>query len=214
MLKVGLTGGYASGKSFVALRLEQLGCRVIYADKLGHQVLEPPGEAYLPTVEAFGRNILDAANHIDRKQLAAIVFADPERLRLLNSIVHPAVFHLEERELTAWRVSHPAGIAVVEAAILIETGRYVIFDRLVVTTCTRETQITRAMRREGITREQALVRIERQLPAEEKKRYAHYVVDTEGTEEQTTQQVNEIFNELKTLAEAGFSEGVQSGGIQ
>jgi dephospho-CoA kinase len=214
MLKVGLTGGYASGKSFVALRLKQLGCRVIYADKLGHQVLEPSGEAYLSTVEAFGRSILGSDNHIDRKQLAAVVFADPERLRLLNSIVHPAVFHLEERELTAWRTSHPTGIAVVEAAILIETGRYAIFDRLIVTTCTRETQITRAMRREGVTREQALARIERQLPAEEKERYAHYVVDTDGTEEQTTRRVNEIYNELKTLAKAGSPGGAQSDGAE
>lgn len=203
MLKVGLTGGYASGKSFVAFRLQQLGCHVIYADKLGHQVLEPTGEAYQPAIETFGRGILSPDNRIDRKKVAAIVFADPERLQLLNSIVHPAVFHLEERELGAWGASHPTGIAVVEAAILIETGRYAIFDRLIVTTCTRETQITRAMQREGITREQALARIERQLPAEEKKRHAHYLVNTSGTEEQTTQQVNKIYKELKTLAEAG-----------
>jgi len=209
MLKVGLTGGYASGKSFVALRLEQFGCLIIYADKLGHQVLEPSGEAYLPTIEAFGPGILAPDRRIDRKKLAAVVFADPDRLQVLNNIVHPAVFHLEEKELAAWRASHPIGIAVVEAAILIETGRYATFDRLIVTVCTRETQIARAMQRKGIAREQALARIERQLPAEEKKRYAHYVIDTDGTEEQTTQQVNEIYNELKKLAEAGSPGGSQ-----
>jgi dephospho-CoA kinase len=209
MVKVGLTGGYASGKSFVALRLEQLGCLIIYADKLGHQVLEPSGEAYLPTLEAFGLGILAPDRSIDRKKLAAVVFADPERLQALNSIVHPAVFHLEEDELAAWYTSHPTGIAVVEAAILIETGRYATFDRLIVTLCTRETQIARAMQREGVTREQALARIERQLPAEEKARYAHYVINTDGTEEQTTQQVNEIYNELKKLAEAGSPGGSQ-----
>ncbi len=176
---------------------------------LGHQVLEPTGEAYQPAIEIFGRGILGPDGRIDRKRLAAIVFADPERLQRLNSIVHPAVFHLEERELAAWGASHPTGIAVVEAAILIETGRYAIFDRLIVTTCTRETQITRAMRREGITREQALARIERQLPAEEKKRYAHYLVDTDGTEEQTTQQVNKIYNDLKTIAESNSHGGAQ-----
>lgn len=209
MLKVGLTGGYASGKSFVALRLEQLGCRVIYADKLGHQVLEPPGEAYLPTLEAFGPGILAPDRRIDRKKLAAVVFADPERLQVLNNIVHPAVFHLEEDELAAWYVSHPNGIAVVEAAILIETGRYATFDRLIVTVCTREAQIARAMRRGGITVDQALARIERQLAAEEKVRYAHYVINTDGTEEQTTQQVNQIYDELKKLAEAGSRGGSQ-----
>jgi dephospho-CoA kinase len=209
MLKVGLTGGYASGKSFVALRLEQLGCLVIYADKLGHQVLEPSGEAYLPTLEAFGPDILAPDRRIDRKKLAAVVFADSDRLQALNNIVHPAVFHLEEDELAAWYTSHPTGIAVVEAAILIETGRYATFDRLIVTVCMRETQIARAMQREGITREQALARIKRQLAAEEKARYAHYVINTDGTKEQTTHQVNDIYNELKKLAEAVSPGGSQ-----
>lgn len=203
MLKVGLTGGYASGKSFVACRLEQLGCHVVYADKLGHQVLEPEGEAYGPTVKMFGNAILTPERRIDRKKLGAIVFGDPELLRLLNGIVHPAVFRLEEQELSGWSAQRPYGIAVIEAAILIETGRYTAFDRLIVTACTQETQITRAMRRDGLSRQQALVRIERQLPLEEKKRHAHYVIDTDGTEEQVIQQVNDIFNDLKRLAEAG-----------
>lgn len=203
MLKVGLTGGYASGKSFVASCLERLGCHLIYADKLGHQVLEPGGEAYRPTVEAFGDRILTPERRIDRKKLGAMVFRAPELLRILNGIVHPAVFRLEERELAAWSAQYPAGVAVIEAAILIETGRYTTFDRLIVTACAQETQITRGMKRDSVSRQQALVRIEQQLPLEEKKRYAHYVIDTDGTEEHTTQQVNDVFNDLKRLAEAG-----------
>jgi len=203
MLKVGLTGGYASGKSFVASRLEQFGCHVVYADKLGHQVLEPEGEAYRPTVEVFGAGILTPERRIDRKKLGAIVFGDPELLRILNGIVHPAVFRLEEQELSDWSAQHPYGIAVIEAAILIETGRYAAFDRLIVTACTQETQIRRGMQRDGLSHQQTLVRIERQLPLEEKKRHAHYVIDTDGTEDQVVQQVNEIFNDLKRLAEAG-----------
>ena len=203
MIRVGLTGGYASGKSLVASYLERLGCHLIYADRLGHQALEPAGEAYRPTVEAFGASILTPDHRIDRKKLGAIVFGAPELLRILNGIVHPAVFRLEERDLAAWGAQNSTGIAVVEAAILIETGRYTAFDRLIVAACTEETQIARGMRRDSISRDQALIRIERQLPTEEKKRYAHYVIDTNGTEEQTTQQVKEVFNDLKRLAEPG-----------
>ncbi len=203
MLKVGLTGGYASGKSFVASQLERLGCHVIYADRLGHQVLEPDGEAHHSTVDAFGASILTPDHRIDRKRLGAIVFGAPELLRILNGIVHPAVFRLEKRELDSLRAQDPAGIAIIEAAILIETGRYTAFDRLIVTACNEETQLARGMARDGLSRAQALARMEHQLPLNEKKRHAHYVIDTDGSEEHTTQQVNNVFNDLKQLAEAG-----------
>jgi dephospho-CoA kinase len=203
MLKVGLTGGYATGKSFVASELERLGCYLIYADRLGHRVLEPTGEAYGPTVDAFGPDILTPEGFIDRKKLGALVFASPELLKVLSGFVHPAVFRLEERELAAWNADHPNGIAVIEAAILIETGRYRVFDRLIVTACSEDTQIARGMRRDAITREAALARIGHQLPLEEKKKYAHYIIDTEGTKEQTAQQVKDVFNDLQRLAEAG-----------
>lgn len=200
MLKVGLTGGYASGKSFVASELERLGCHLIYADKLGHQVLEPAGEAYGPTVETFGPGILAADGRIDRKKLGSIVFGSPKLLQILNGFVHPAVFHLEERILEEWRARDPHGIAVIEAAILIETGRYTVFDRLIVTVCSEEVQIRRGMKRDGVTRTQALARIRHQLPLEEKKRYAHYLIDTNGTERETAQQVSEVFRDLRRVA--------------
>lgn len=203
MLKVGLTGGYATGKSFVALQLERFGCHLIYADKLGHQVLEPTGEAYPPTVEAFGPGILTADGQIDRKKLGSIVFGSPELLQKLNGFVHPAVFRLEERMLNTWRAQDPHGIAVVEAAILIETGRYTVFDRLVVTACNEDVQIRRGMKRDGVTRAQALARIRHQLPLEEKKRYAHYVIDTNGTEQETARQVSEVFQDLRQAAIGG-----------
>ncbi len=99
MLKVGLTGGYATGKSLVAHELERLGCQIIYADVLGHEVLLPNGEAYAPVVAEFGTGILDEQGRIDRKKLAAIVFDDAVQLQKLSSFVHPAVFHLEEKIL-------------------------------------------------------------------------------------------------------------------
>ena len=203
MLKVGLTGGYATGKTFVARELERCGCHVIYADELGHQVLLPDGAAYAPTVAAFGREILDADGRIDRKKLAAVVFSSAELLDQLSGFVHPAVFQLEEQKLGAIAQEDPWGVVVLEAAILIETERYKEFDRLIVTVCDRETQIARAMKRDHLTRDETFARLGKQLPAEEKTRYAHYVVDTSGSKEQTVQQVDRIYSELKELAERG-----------
>ena len=122
MLKVGLTGGYASGKSFVAAELSRHGCHLIYADQLGHLTLQPNGEAYAAAIEIFGREILVPDGTIDRKRLAAIVFNSPTSLAKLNGVVHPAVFRLEEKMLEEIRQQDPLGIAVVEAAILVETA--------------------------------------------------------------------------------------------
>jgi dephospho-CoA kinase len=202
MLKVGLTGGYASGKSFVAGELERLGCHVIRADLLGHAVLQPGAAAYTPTVEAFGRGILTADGEIDRSRLAAVVFQNPELLAELNSFVHPAVIEREEEMLTSFAAQDPRGITVIEAAILIETGRDRMFDRLILTACDKETQIARGMKRDHLTREQVLARLARQLPLEDKKRHAHYVVDTSGEKQDTIRQVEAIFSDLKRLAEA------------
>jgi dephospho-CoA kinase len=193
MLKIGLTGGYASGKSFVAKRLEVLGCHVIYADKLGHQVLSPGGEAYQPVVSLFGT--------ADRKKLAAIVFQSPDRLNQLNAIVHPAVFRLEEQSLIGFESQNPHGIAVIEAAILIETGRYKAFDRLIVTSCPPEIQIQRALERDQITRQEAQARLARQISDAERVRFADYIVYTDGTPEETAVQVNSIYEELRQLSE-------------
>jgi dephospho-CoA kinase len=201
MLKVGLTGGYATGKSFVAGELARLGCHVIHADLLGHAVLQPGGAAYAPVIEAFGPEIVTAASEIDRRKLGSLVFERPELLEKLNSFVHPAVIKLEEEMMRNFETQDPHGIAVIEAAILIEIGRDRIFDRLILAACDEETQIARGMKRDHLTREEVLARLARQLPLAEKKRHAHYVVDTSGEKQQTKQQVETIFADLKRLAE-------------
>jgi dephospho-CoA kinase len=202
MIKVGLTGGYASGKSFVAAEFERLGCHVIYADRLGHAVIKPGGGAYQATVEAFGKGILGCDGSIDRKKLASIVFSSPELLKRLNSFVHPAVFRLEGEMLERFAAEDPRGIAMIEAAILIETGRYTVFDRLILTACSVRTQIERGMRRDGMTREQVLARLGQQMPLEEKKAYAHYVIDTDGPKEATMRQILPVYEELNRLAKS------------
>ncbi len=202
MLKVGLTGGYATGKSFVAHELERLGCHLIYADALGHAVLEVGGEAYAPTVQLFGTGILTPDGAIDRKKLGSIVFGSPELLEKLSGFVHPAVFRLEQQMLDAFEAQDPRGIAVIEAAILIETGRYRDFDKLILTACDEETQIARGMKRDHLTREEVLARLGKQMSLEEKKTHADYIIDTSGGKEQTVLQIQAVYRKLKVLAEA------------
>ena len=208
MLKVGLTGGFATGKSFVGRALADLGCYLIEADKLGHEVMLPGAEAYARIVQEFGRDILDSGGQINRRKLGAFVFADPERLAKLNSIVHPPVQRREEARMAEIARTDPQAIAVVEAAILVETGRYKSFDRLIVVTCTREQQMERALERGGerqgergtYTREEILARLARQLPLEEKLKVADYVIDTSGEKEATLEQVRKVYRGLRSLA--------------
>ena len=205
MLKVGLTGGYATGKSFVAKELEALGCCVIYADTLGHQVLTPGGSAYAPVLALFGKNVLAPDGTIDRKKLGAIVFADSGLLQQLNNIVHPAVFQLEQEALIGFESQNPHGIAVVEAAILIETGRYKHFNKLIVTICAEETQIARGLQRDHLSRDEVVRRLSKQMPMAEKIPFANYTVDTDQPPAATLAQVRRIHAELRQLAEASSS---------
>lgn len=202
MLTVGLTGGYASGKSFVASELARLGCFLIYADKLGHEVLMPGAEAFEPVLQMFGPGILSEDGIIDRKKLGDIVFSSPKLLKNLTDVIHPAVFRLEANLLDSARQKDPNVIAVIEAAILIETGRYKVFDRLILTACDQATQIARGVARDGLSPDAVKARIHKQLPLAEKKKYADYVVSTNGTKEDTLRQVEAVFRDLERLARA------------
>ena len=194
MIKLGLTGGLASGKSFIAAELERLGALVIRADQLGHEALLPNGPAYAPTVHHFGSKILKPTGEIDRSALAALVFPDPKALAILNSIVHPAVF---AREAQIFAAAPPGTLAVVEAAILIETGSYRNLDKLALAHCPESIQIERALRRPGATLADVQARLARQLPLDQKLSYAHYVIDTSGTESETIRQTRHLFDTLK-----------------
>jgi dephospho-CoA kinase len=199
MLRVGLTGGLASGKSFVGRALADLGCLLIQADELGHQVLEPGGEAYDGVIREFGPEIVRVDRTIDRPKLAALVFHDTQRLATLNALVHPPVWARERRLLDEHAAAHPHGIAVVEAAILVETGSYRNYAKLIVAVCSEEQQIERAMSRDGMTREQVLDRLSRQMPLAEKIKYADYVIDTSGAKENTLAQTRAVYQALLAL---------------
>jgi dephospho-CoA kinase len=199
MLRVGLTGGLASGKSFVGQALGDLGCHLIQADLLGHEVLLPGGEAYQLVISHFGSEILDDSGRIDRKRLGSQVFGDPDRLALLNSIVHPPVIRREAELIARAEAADPNGIAVVEAAILIETGSYQRFAKIILVVCTEEQQIQRAMKRDGVGREEVVARLRRQMPLEEKRKFADYVIDTSGEKENTLRQTREVYESLRRI---------------
>jgi dephospho-CoA kinase len=203
MLRVGLTGGIATGKTTVVAMLRELGCRVLEADKIAHHVMEPGGAAYDEVVREFGRGILTPDGLVDRKKLGPIVFADPARLTRLNAIVHPPVLEEQRRQLAAIEKADPYAIAVVEAALLIEAGFDKKLEFLVVTWCTPQQQLARltapGAAGRGLTVEQAQQRIAAQMPSEEKRRRADEVIDCSGTLEHTRAQVIALFAKLKGM---------------
>ena len=192
MLIAGLTGGMACGKSFVARAFTELGCFVVEADELGHEVLLPGGDAFEPVVAAFGRDILNPEGQIDRSALAAVVFANPVELARLNAIVHPAVRNLALRRMKESK----APVVVYVAAILIESGAYKDVQKIIVVTCPREQQVERSLDRPGATQAGVLARLERQMPLEEKKKHADYLIDTSGTREETLRQTRIVWEDL------------------
>jgi dephospho-CoA kinase len=208
MLSVGLTGGIATGKTAVVAMLRELGCRVLEADKIAHQMIEPDGPAYEEVVREFGNGILTTEGLVDRRKLGAIVFGDPARLTRLNAIVHPPVLEEQSRQLAAIAQADLHAIAVVEAALLIEAGFDKKLEYIVVTWCTPEQQLERLTAvgtGRGLTVEQARQRIASQMPVEEKRRRADTVIDCSGTLEHTRAQVIELFAKLKGM------EGAKSG---
>jgi dephospho-CoA kinase len=203
LLKVGLTGGIASGKSLVGEIFTALGVHLIQSDKVAHELIQPGEAVYDKVVAAFGAGILNPDKTVNRARLAEAAFggAGPSRIEQLNRIVHPVVI---ERE-NAWMegVSHrdPHGIAMVEAALILEARAAARFDRLVVVTCRPEQRISRWATRLGVDTETARREVTRrmaaQLPDEDKVRAADYVIDNSGALDQTRKQVVEIHEKLR-----------------
>ena len=199
MLKIGLTGGLACGKSFVGEALASYGCYLIRADELGHEALARGGAAFEPAVAEFGCDILDPAGEIDRRRLAARVFGDAEALARLNRLVHPAVQRREEQLMAEFAAREPQGIAVVEAAILIENGRYKNFDHLILVTCSEEQQVARAIHRGGLDEAEVRARLSRQMPLAEKRKFADFVIDTSGAKQETLRQTRAVYETLRRI---------------
>ena len=200
MLKVGLTGSIAVGKSFVCNVFSELGCDVLDADRTARDVVLPGTAGLKRVVEYFGDEILKENGELDRAKLGAIVFADREKLKVLNSIVHPLVFEAQDRWLAEKEIEHPDRIAIVDAALMIESGGYERFTKLIVVWCEPAIQLERLMARDAVSEAEALRLIGAQMPQAEKKKYADLLIDTSNGHEDTRRQATEIFERLSVLA--------------
>lgn len=195
----GLTGGAASGKSTTAGMFAELGARVIDADRVAREVVRSPQPAYNEIVREFGFEILDSEGEIDRKRHAAIVFADPEKLKILNAIVHPRIMERIEHLAEGFLLADPKAVVLVNAALLYEAGFSDRFRKIIVAWCRPEQQVERLMTRMRLARDEAELRIAAQMPAEEKRRRADYVIDCSGDLETTRAQVNELYASLQKI---------------
>ncbi|MBI2957146.1 MAG: dephospho-CoA kinase [Acidobacteria bacterium] len=204
MLKVGLTGGIASGKTTVAEMFARLGCRVLFADRIAHQLMQLGQPAYEEIVRTFGREVLAADGRINRARLGALVFADAQQRAELNRIVHPRVIEEIEKEFARTAGAAPHANAMFEAALLVEARYHRRLDKLIVTWCTPEQQRERLLAK-GLTPAEADQRLAAQLPSEEKRRLADYVIDCSGPLAATEKQVAEVFAALQRLAHAAAS---------
>jgi dephospho-CoA kinase len=210
MLKVGLTGGIASGKSVVGEMLVALGARLVQADRIAHQLMLPGQPVYNEVVRHFGGGILDPDLSVNRAKLAEAAFGSPNstpsRVEDLNRIVHPAVIRSQDEWLEEMGRQNPHAVAIVEAALILEAGAAQRFDRLIVVTCSDEQRIARFAARQKLdlegARKEVARRMAAQLPEEEKIKAADYVIDNSGSLDQTREQVREVWEKLHSEATA------------
>ena len=209
LLKVGLTGGIASGKSVVGEMFVALGAHLVQADEIAHQLMQPGQVVYQEVIRHFGAGIVDPDGKINRARLAEAAFGAtggrPSRIQELNQIVHPAVIQRQEEWMEGVGHREPQAIAVVEAALIVEAGAAERFDRLVVVTCRPGQRIQRWAQRvkvdEETARKEVMRRMAAQLQDEEKIRGADYVIDNSGARDETAKQVRAVFEKLRQEAQ-------------
>jgi dephospho-CoA kinase len=200
MLRVGLTGSIAVGKSYVASIFTELHCHVLDADDTAREVVQPGSPGLKAIAASFGREILNADGTLNRQALGALVFADDQKRQQLNHILHPFIIARQDEILREWEKQDPEGIGIVDAALMIESGGYKRFDKLIVVHCRPEVQLERLMLRNGLSREEAQRRIDSQMPQEEKQKFADYLIDTSDGYELAHTRTLKVHNELRRLA--------------
>ena len=217
MLKVGLTGGIAAGKSVVGEMFVALGAHLVQADRIAHSLMQPGEAVYNEVVRHFGREILNPDGGVNRAKLAEVAFGpdtDAEgkrasRIEELNRIVHPVVIRSQDEWMHAISLQDPQGVAIVEAALLLEAGVANHFDRLIVVTCGAEQRVARFAARQKIAveaaRKEVVRRMAAQLPDEEKIKAADYVIDNSGSLDQTREETHQVWEKLRVEAEKSKS---------
>jgi dephospho-CoA kinase len=199
MLRVGLTGSIAVGKSFVASVFVELGCHVIDADDTAREVVLPGTAGLDAIVQRFGAEVLQADGTLNRQRLGEVVFGNEQLRQDLNAILHPRIMERQDEILKSWEQIDPNGIGIVDAALMIESGGYKRFDKLIVVHCRPEVQLERLILRNALTLDEAKRRIGSQMPQEEKQQYADFLIDTSDGFELTRQRTMEVYEQLKKL---------------
>jgi dephospho-CoA kinase len=217
LLKVGLTGGIASGKSVAGEMFVALGAQLIQADAIAHELMQPGEAVYREVVRHFGEGILNPDGTVNRVRLAEAAFGTagrnkPPRIQELNQIVHPVVIRRQEEWMEEVGGRDSGAIAIVEAALILEAGSAKRFNRLVVVTCRPEQRIQRWAARSGVDEESArrevMRRMAAQLPDEEKIKAANYVIDNSGSLDETQRRVGDVYRELKRAVEESDSKSL------
>ena len=202
MISAGLTGGIGCGKSTVAGLFASLGAVPLNSDEIGRALMQPGNVVYDRIVSGFGPQVVDANGQLDRVKLADIVFNDRGKLNHLNAIVHAPVLREIDRQVQAHRQKNPNAVVLVESAILFEARQNRRFDKMIVVWCSPDQQIERCKAKFKLPVEDIERRMAAQMPGEDKKRLADYVIDTSGSMAETEKQVKETFSQLQTLASA------------
>ena len=198
MLKVGLTGSIAVGKSFVCEVFRELGVPVLDADVTAREVVSIGTPGLEAIRNEFGDSVIASSGELDRAKLGEIVFADESKREKLNAIVHPLVIEAQDLWLKEREKENPDGVAIIDAALMIESGGYKRFDEIIVVWCRDEVQLKRLMERNGLSESDARLRISAQMSQDEKKSFANYLIDTSEGFDDTRRQVEKIFSELKS----------------
>ena len=196
-LLVGLTGGMGSGKSLAASYFKALGAQMIDADRISRELVAPGKPAWKEIIEEFGSNVLNPDQTLNRKQIAAIVFNDESKRKKLEDIIHLRVIVEERRLYEKYRQKNSRVLAVIDAALLIESGNYKNVDKVVVVQCGKEEQIRRVMERDGTARSEVENRLHSQMPLEEKVVFGDYILRNDDTRESLKSQVGELYRNLR-----------------
>ena len=200
MLRVGLTGSIAVGKSFVTSIFSGLGCHTLDADQTAREVVLPGSPGLAAVADEFGTDVLNPDGTLNRQHLGEIIFGNEEKRQILNHILHPFIIARQDEIMRAWEQQDPNGIGIIDAALMIESGGYRRFDKLIVVHCRPEVQLERLMLRSSLSRDEAQARIDSQMSQAEKQKFADYLIDTSDGFEPTRKRTLEVHNELLRLA--------------
>lgn len=192
---IGLTGGIASGKSTVSSLFVQLGAALVDADQIAREVVLPGQPALEEVAAVFGQAVLQADGRLNRKKLGEIVFADPAHRKKLESILHPAIRSKIKAQMYAYEQEEPNRLVIVDIPLLYESGLQELFQEVVLVYIPAEEQLNRLTKRDGMSRQEAEARLKAQMPIEEKRALADYIIDNSGTLEQTKEKVQQYWQE-------------------